>query len=128
MERNTRMSRLKREWCNMGIKDIILYSLAIISFFAGFTLLFLSFFTPPKGIIDNSIIFVSGEALVFTATVLGIGQHYKHELNKFKARVNSRIDSELATFEGINSMKFDNVVVPDEAILTNEETSTYEEY
>lgn len=101
-----KVSRFRREWCNMGIKDTILYSLAVISFFAGFALLFLSFFTPPKGIIDNSVIFVSGEALVFTATVLGIGQHYKHELNKFKARVNS----ELTSLEAFSNASYESKV------------------
>lgn len=131
MKTDTRkVSRFRREWCNMGIKDTILYSLAVISFFAGFALLFLSFFTPPEGVIDNSVIFVSGEALVFTATVLGIGQHYKHELNKFKARVNSELTS-LERLNNIPSFGDDEAdglpMTGNEAIIPNEATSIDED-
>ncbi len=61
----------------MGIREKLAYGLGGLSLAAGFILLFCSFFYPPEGEIDSSVIYVFGEILVFCGSLMGISLHYK---------------------------------------------------
>lgn len=54
--------------------------LAIVLIFAGLTLLFLGFYTPPHGTIDNSVLVAYGETSTFAGALLGIDYTYKYKM------------------------------------------------
>lgn len=85
------MKHLKEEFDKLTIKDVITYSLAVVTMLAGLTLLYLGLLIPPKGEIHQSVITAFGLISIFVASLLGISIHYANELEKFKDNVNKRL-------------------------------------
>ena len=56
-----------------NIQLILGFTLAIF----GMALLILSFFVPPMGIIDASVLAAIGEVFTFSGALIGIDYHYK---------------------------------------------------
>lgn len=75
-----------------------MYSLAIMSIVAGFTMLFLNMYLPPRGEIHESVLTAFGIILIFVGSLLGIEMHYSNKLNEFKRTV----------IETITAMRPDN--------------------
>ncbi|MDE6231431.1 MAG: hypothetical protein K2M37_07415 [Muribaculaceae bacterium] len=65
----------------LGLRERLAYWLAAISLTLGFGLLFTGFFYPPEGEIDSSVIYIFGEILLFSGSLLGISFHY-HGIRK----------------------------------------------
>lgn len=53
--------------------------LASITTLGGIALLFLGFFTPPLGVISNSVLIAFGEVCTFAGGLLGIDYHYRYK-------------------------------------------------
>lgn len=85
------MKHLKAEFDKLTFKEIIVYSMSIITMGAGLTLLFMGMLLPPEGQIHESVLTAYGLICVFAATLLGISQHYSNELSKFKAAIEERL-------------------------------------
>ncbi len=51
--------------------------LAVVLCTFGCVLITVSFFTPPSGVIDNSVLVAFGEILTFSGSLIGIDYHYK---------------------------------------------------
>jgi hypothetical protein len=66
----------------------IAYVLSIIGFIAGIVLCYLSFYMPPKGIIDNSVLMFCGQMLSFTAAALGFSMHFETKFEKMSMEIN----------------------------------------
>lgn len=71
----------------LSVKDKIAYSTCLLSFIIGWGLVIAGFIVDPLGIVDNSIQFILGQSLLYTASVLGLGmyvdksvRHMKHQL------------------------------------------------
>lgn len=75
---------MDKSWKTLSIKDKCCMVLAFSSFFLGWLLLILSFYTEPIGEIDNSVLATYGSSLVFCASCLGIELYYSSQLEKFK--------------------------------------------
>lgn len=80
------MKHLKQEFDKLTLKEVIIYSLAIATTIAGFTLLFMGMFIPPEGEIHDSVLTAFGIILLFVASLLGISMHYNSEFERFKER------------------------------------------
>lgn len=68
----------------MNTKQRIAYWTAIISFVCGWGLTIAGFVVPPQGEVSGSVLAVLGEAMVYTASVLGITLYFSNEMLKFK--------------------------------------------
>lgn len=87
------MKHLKEEFDKLTIKDVLVYSLAIVSIVAAFVLLFLGLFIPPEGEIHDSVLPAYGLTLLFVGSLLGISMRIESELNKFKSSITERVDA-----------------------------------
>ncbi len=83
------MLKIKDE--TIPLKDTLIYSLAVLSLLAGFTMLFIGMFLPPAGQIHESVITAFGIILIFVGSLLGISMHYANETDKFKKAIIDRI-------------------------------------
>lgn len=85
------------------IKDLIsidsafAHVFATIAFICGWTITFIGLFTPPKGIVDQSLLWILGQSLAFAGSVVGITHHVNASLDKFKMEINSKDRSEERT-------------------------------
>ena len=64
---------------------------AIISFCAGWGLTIAGFCVPPAGEVSGSVLAVLGEAMVYAASVFGVGMYFNHELRKFRSETRKYI-------------------------------------
>lgn len=87
------MKHLKEEFDKLTIKDVLVYSLAIVSIVAAFVLLFLGLVIPPEGEIHDSVLTAYGLTLLFVGSLLGISMRIESELNKFKSSITERVDA-----------------------------------
>ena len=68
----------------MDTKQRIAYWTAIIAFVCGWGLTIAGFIVPPQGEVSGSVLAVLGEAMIYTASVLGITLYFSNEMLKFK--------------------------------------------
>ena len=85
------MKHLKQEFDKLTFKEVIIYSLAVITMLSGLTLLFMGLFIPPEGEIHESVLTAFGLISIFVASLLGISIHYANELEKFKSNIEERL-------------------------------------
>lgn len=69
------------------MRDIIVWSAAILAFIVGIFLTIAGFFVPPKGAIDGTVLTALGEFLTFFGSVFGIGKYTEIQLAKIKKEV-----------------------------------------
>ena len=70
-----------------GTKLTIQIILSVILIFAGLTLLFFGFFTPPQGDISNSVLVAYGEVSTFAWALIGVDYSYKFRTYKLDSDI-----------------------------------------
>ncbi len=60
---------------DLTTKEKISYGLAVGTMICGLVLLFMSFFVPPEGEINSSVLYAFGEISLFVGSVLGLSVH-----------------------------------------------------
>lgn len=85
------MKHLKQEFDKLTFKEVIIYTLAVVTMLAGLSLLFIGLYIPPEGEIHGSVLTAFGSICIFVASLLGISLHYANELDKFKNTVQEQI-------------------------------------
>lgn len=60
-------------WKTLDIKTKIAYVTAIIAFVAGWSLTVAGFIVPPLGAVSDSVLWILGQALIYAASVFGVG-------------------------------------------------------
>lgn len=86
------MKHLKEEFDKLTFKEVIIYTLAVVTMLAGLALLFIGLYIPPEGEIHGSVLTAFGSVCIFVASLLGISLHYANELDKFKNTVQEQLD------------------------------------
>ena len=81
------MKHVKQEFDKLSFKEVIIYTLAIISMTAALVLLFMGMLLPPEGEIHQSVLTAYGLISLFVASLLGISIHYENQLDKFKLNI-----------------------------------------
>ena len=76
----------------MDKKQRAAYVTAIIAFVAGWSLTIAGFCVPPTGEVSGSVLAVLGEAMVYAASVFGVGMYFNHEMQKFRHDTRQYID------------------------------------
>ena len=74
----------------LNIKRIVLqYVCSTLVLLAGVVLIFLSFYAPPKGVIDPSVLTAFGEALTFVGSVWGIATTSNRKIYEIERKYES---------------------------------------
>lgn len=81
------MDNLKNKWESLSYKDKLSYSLAIAAFTLGWMITIIGFFVSPVGEIHSTVLWVLGQSLLFTGSIIGIAQYYSTQLNEFKSNI-----------------------------------------
>lgn len=69
----------RTSWKDLGVRIKASIIAAFASLSCGWLLTFLAFFLSENHTVDNSILFILGESLVFTGSVLGISVYVNEE-------------------------------------------------
>ena len=85
------MNISKNNWNSLSFRDKLAYIFAVLSFICGWTLTGIGFFLPPQGEVSNSVLWILGQALLFTGAVIGIAQYYQGQLKEFKDSVMNQL-------------------------------------
>ena len=73
-------------------KMTIQLMLGVFLAFTGVVLLFLSFFMPPTGVIDASVLAAMGEVFTFSGALIGIDYSYKYKSIKYVSGYNRGLE------------------------------------
>ena len=73
-------------WSQLDIKTKIAYITAIVAFLAGWGLTIASFIIG-AGVISDSVLWVLGQSLVYTGSVLGVGMYVGNEVIGMKRSI-----------------------------------------
>lgn len=73
-------------WSNLDIKSKIAYSTAVIAFALGWGLTIAGFWIG-AGVISDSVLWVLGQALVYAASVFGVGMYVAGEVRGMKRSI-----------------------------------------
>ena len=57
----------------------------MVAFVAGWGLTIAGFIIDPQGEVHDSVLWILGQALIYTASVLGIGMYFNNQMAKFRA-------------------------------------------
>ena len=68
---------------------------AIGAFVIGFGLTIAGFVLPPRGEVHDSVLWILGQALIYTASVLGIGMYFNSKLTQLDITTQKMIRQEL---------------------------------
>ena len=79
-------------WKTLDIKTKFAIVTAVVAFVAGWALTIWGFCLPPRGEVHDSVQWVLGQALIYTASVLGFGMYINKEMAKFRADTRRYID------------------------------------
>lgn len=75
-------------------KETLGYWTAILAFSFGWVLTIAGFIVSPVGEVDDSVLWILGQALLYTGAVVGITQHYSTELRHFKREIANFVNEE----------------------------------
>ena len=82
-------------WKSMDIKQKFAIVTAVVAFIAGWGLTIAGFVIPPEGEVADSVLWILGQSLIYTASVLGIGMYFNNQMVKFRTDTKRYIDHEL---------------------------------
>lgn len=88
-------------WAKLDVKTKFAIVTAAVAFLVGWGLTIAGFLMPPRGEVHDSVLWILGQALVYTASVLGIGMYVNGEISRLKAE-NNRFKREVTEkIEGV---------------------------
>ena len=79
----------------MDIKQKTAYVTAIIAFVLGWFLVIAGFYMPPEGEVSDSVLWILGQALIYTASVLGVTMYFNSQMVKLRAETRRYIKEEI---------------------------------
>ena len=82
-------------WKEMDVKTKFAIVTAVVAFVVGWGLTIAGFILDPKGQVHDSVLWILGQALIYTASVLGIGMYFNNQMVKFRSDTKRYIDREL---------------------------------
>ena len=66
------------------MKSWVQLAIAVVATLFGLTLVGISLFLPPRGVIDRTVLTAYGETLTFVGALIGIDYHYRSRRNGFR--------------------------------------------
>lgn len=87
------MSRVKEKWSDLDLKTRIAYVTAIIAFALGWGLTTAGFIIG-AGVVHDSVLWILGQALLYAASVLGVGMYVTSSVRGMKRSIAEFMRSE----------------------------------
>lgn len=81
------MQNIKEKWSELDLKTRIAYITAIVAFSVGWGLTIAGFCLPPVAVVADSILWILGQALLYAASVLGIGMYVTGSMKGMKRSI-----------------------------------------
>lgn len=70
---------MKNNWKTLNIKEQIAIISACVAFVLGWTMSIGAFFVPPVGEVADSILWILGQALLYSSAVFGVSAYFRSE-------------------------------------------------
>ena len=81
------------KWSSLKVQTRIAYITALVAFFLGWGLTIAGFIIG-AGVISDSVLWVLGQALVYTASVFGVGLYVTSEVKHMRQSIRSFMNAE----------------------------------
>lgn len=81
------MARLKEKWSDLDLKTRIAYITAIVAFTLGWGLCIFGAIVPPLGMVSDSLLWILGQALLYAASVFGVGMYVTGSVKNMKMAI-----------------------------------------
>ena len=65
---------------------------ALFALLFGFGLSLAGFIVDPTGIVDDSVLWILGQCLIYAGSIYGISTHYQTKQEELEEKINSRLD------------------------------------
>ena len=75
------------KWRDLDIKNKIAFTTAVGAFLIGWGLTIAGFIVPPVGVVSDSVLWILGQALVYAASVFGVGMYVGGEVKRMKGEI-----------------------------------------
>lgn len=92
----------KNKWSDLNIKEKTAIITAIAAFVVGWGLTISGFIVPPMGEVADSVLWILGQALIYSASVFGITSYFTTEQKKLRKELQNYIHDELNTEKNIH--------------------------
>lgn len=94
------MPKLKEKWSDLDLKTRIAYVTSIVAFTIGWGLTIAGFILPPVAEVADSILWILGQALLYAASVLGIGMYVNNSMRGMKRSIRQFMKDEDRRYRG----------------------------
>ena len=84
---------MKTTWQDLNIKEKLAILSALLAFVLGWCLSICAFFVPPVGEVADSILWILGQALLYTASVFGVSAYFRSETVQLRHDMNKHLES-----------------------------------
>lgn len=85
----------RETWKTLNIKDKLAILSACVAFILGWALSIAAFIVPPIGIVSDGVLWILGQALLYSASVFGVASYFnsetirlrndiRHQLHKYR--------------------------------------------
>ncbi len=74
-------------WKELDIKTKVAYVSAIVAFVAGWGLTIAGFCVPPVGLVSDSVLWILGQALIYSASVFGVALYTTGAVKSMKREI-----------------------------------------
>ena len=81
------MKQSREAWSDLDLKTKLAYITAIVAFAIGWILTIVAFALPPVAIIEESVLWVLGQSLLYAGGVLGVGLYVTHSTRSMKRSI-----------------------------------------
>lgn len=81
----------KVTWSDVNIKEKIAIVSACLTLMIGWTLVTLGFLFEPQGEISDSVLWILGQALIYSASVFGFAGYMTSQVHAFKTDINEHL-------------------------------------
>ena len=83
---------MNTKWIDLNIKEKIAIISAVVAFILGWGMSIAGFWIPPVGEVADSILWILGQALIYSASVFGVTSYFNAETVKMKHDINRHIE------------------------------------
>lgn len=73
-----------KSWHELSFRAKVAVLTAIFAFIAGFGMVYLSFLTPPLGEMTDEALYVLGQSLIYSGSILGLTNYFSLETKRLR--------------------------------------------
>ena len=99
---------VEQNWGDMDIRSKFAIISAVVAGLAGWVLTFLGFYAPPVGEISDGLLWVLGQALLYSAGVFGVSQYFTNNIKKAKKDISDLLNEKIYQMDERYVLKEEN--------------------